>query len=598
MFRLGDDSLNLPSSFSLWTFTLNNPLSLKKHFPTRLVDDVILISIMAVLAGCGLIYEYLLSHFAGRVIGAVESAIYTMIGIMIVSMGVGSFAARKVKCAFSGFAWLELIIAIMGCSAILVISSAIAVVQLLPQVIAQTFNLPPDAQAQGGFIEVLHDLTHYSPYIFGAILGLFIGMEIPLIARIREHIHAKHLMHNTGTIYGADYIGAGIGAAIWITIMLSIEINLSASITASANLFAGIVFWLRYNTYIKYKYQLLVGHFLCAGLVAAIFSFGGQWSTSFNNLLYLDDVVHQQQTRYAQVVLTERQLPSHNYPMVSLYLNGRLQFSQTDELIYHKFLVYPAMAASARHNNVLIIGGGDGLALRDVLAWSPKSVTLMDLDTQVVDLFKNPHQHVAKPLADNILALNQNALNDKRLELIHADAFNGIDKLIEQQRFYDTVIIDLPDPSHPDLNKLYSRSFYIKVRQLLSNDGVMVVQSTSPFHAKNAFMSIAKTIKAAQWKHVEQYQYNVPSFGQWGWTIATLNGLPAKERLARQPTLQSFETWLTPQLIQASFEFSQGFYRNMNNIDVNELGSFTLYRYHQQAWESQQGNNNSWYQNQ
>lgn len=577
---------------------LKKPLTIQFFKPSaRLLDDIIIISIMAVLAACGLIYEYLLSHFAGRVIGAVESAIYTMIGIMIVSMGVGSFAARKVKCAFSGFAWLELVIAIIGCSAILVISSAIAAVQILPQIIAQTFNLPPDTPAQGGFIQVLHNITHYSPYFFGAVLGLFIGMEIPLIARIREQLHKKHLMHNTGTIYGADYVGAGVGAAIWITVMLSIEINLSASLTASANLLAGMIFWLKYRNYIKFKYYLLVGHFLCAGLVVAIFNFGGQWSNAFNNLLYLDDVVHQQQTRYAQVVLTERQLPSHNKPVVSLYLNGRLQFAQNDEHIYHKFLVYPAMAASARHNNILIIGGGDGLALRDVLEWNPKKVTLIDLDTQVVELFKNPHKSLPKALSDNILALNKNSLNDTRVELIHADAFNGIDQLIEQQKYYDTIIIDLPDPSHPDLNKLYSRSFYVKIRQLLSNDGVMVVQSTSPFHAKSAFMSIAKTIKAAQWRDVQQYQFNVPSFGQWGWTIATLNGLPAKERLANQVSLKSFETWLTPELIQASFEFSQGFYRNMDKVKVNELGSFILYRYHQQAWESQQGTNNSWYQN-
>ncbi|WP_275441355.1 polyamine aminopropyltransferase [Psychrobium sp. MM17-31] len=563
----------------------------------RLFDDVLLITIMAVLAGCGLIYEYLLSHYAGRVIGAVESAIYTMIGIMIVSMGLGAFAARKVKCAFSGFAWLELTIALLGCSAILVISSAIAAVQLLPQIISETFNLPPDAEIRGGLFGVLHDITHYSPYFFGAVLGLFIGMEIPLIARIREFVHKQHLVHNAGTIYGADYIGAGIGAAIWITIMLSLEINLSASITASANLIAGVVFWLRYKEHIRFKYLLLVGHVLCAVLVAAIFSYGGQWAKSFNNLLYLDKVAYHQQTRYAQVVLTERQLPNHNYPMVSLYLNGRLQFAQDDEHIYHKFLVYPAMAASARHDNILIIGGGDGLGLRDVLAWSPKKVTLMDLDSEVVDLFKNPHNYLDDGLADNITRLNNNALNDERVRLIHADAYNGTDQLITDMERFDTIIVDLPDPSHPDLNKLYSRTFYLKLKQLLSNDGVMVVQSTSPFHAKKAFMSIAKTVKSAQFKDVEQYHFNVPSFGQWGWTIATQSGLSPRARLAQQKTLQPFETWLTPQLIQASFEFSQGFYQQMDEIKVNELGSFILYRYHQQAWESQQGNNNSWYQN-
>jgi len=575
--------------------SVKNETSFASNGQGRLLDDIILVSIMAVLAGCGLIYEYLLSHFAGRVIGAVESAIYTMIGIMIVSMGLGSFAARKIKCAFSGFAWLELTIALIGSSAILFISGAIAFVQMMPQLVAQTFNMPPDMLPQGGVFKTLYTAVHYSPYIIGAILGLFIGMEIPLIARIREHIHAKHLVHNTGTIYGADYIGAGVGAAIWIGFMLSIEINLSASLTASANLLAGIIFWARYREYIARQYLLLFGHVIVSVLVLLIFNFGGQWAKKFNDTLYLDEVVHQQQTRYAQVVLTQRSLPDVAQPVVSLYLNGRLQFNGNDELIYHKFLVYPAMAGSARHDNILIIGGGDGLALREVLHWQPKQVTLMDLDSELVNLFKQPLKHLPPSLAANILRLNEDSLNDPRVKLIHADAFNGIEQLMAQNKHYDTIIVDLPDPSHPDLNKLYSKTFYQKIALLLSRDGLMVVQSTSPFHAKNAFISIANTVAAAGWDGVQQYHHNVPSFGQWGWTVASLAGKQPRERLAALP-IETFESWLTNGLVQASFEFSNDFYANKNNINVNELGSFTLYRYHQQAWESQQGANQSWYQ--
>lgn len=568
--------------------------TLLQHRP-HLLDDIILVVIMAVLAGCGLIYEYLLSHYAGRVIGAVESAIYTMIGIMIVSMGAGSFMARKISCAFTGFAWLELLIAIIGASAILVISSAIAFVQLMPQIIAQSFNIPPDSLPQGGFIQVLHSFTHYSPYFIGAILGFFIGMEIPLIARVREQIHAQHLVHNTGTIYGADYIGAGIGAAIWITIMLSLEINTSASITASVNLIAGFIFWLRYRQHINFAKLLLVGHLLTSILVVVIFTYGGQWSRELNNLLYLDKVVYQQQSRFAQIVLTERQINNNTAPSYSLYLNGRLQFAANDEYIYHKFLVYPALASSARQDNILIIGGGDGLALREVLRWQPQRVTLMDLDPAVIALFKDPASLVQPAIAEAILQLNQNALNDPRVNIIFNDAFNGVDDLISQAQRFDAIIVDLPDPSHPDLNKLYSQVFYQKLKQLLSADGALVIQSTSPFHAKNAFISIGNTVKAAGWTNVEQYHQNVPSFGQWGWTIATPAGVGARTRLAKT-AMMPFETWLTPGLIQASFEFSNNFYRDSDKIMVNRLGSFTLYRYHQQAWESQQGLNNSWYQ--
>jgi len=201
---------------------------------------------MAVLAGCGLIYEYLLSHYAGRVLGVMESTIYTMIGLMIVSMGLGAFAARKVRCAYNGFVYLELIIALLGTSAILFIGALIAVTQTLPHIIADMFSLPPDMLPQGGIFNQLSFLAINSPYFFGVILGFFIGMEIPLIARIREQIHGQHLANNLGTIYGADYIGAGLGAAIWVVFLLSIDISKAAALTASLNLVAGAFFILRY----------------------------------------------------------------------------------------------------------------------------------------------------------------------------------------------------------------------------------------------------------------------------------------------------------------------------------------------------------------
>ena len=188
-------------------------------------DDVLLLGIMAVLAGCGLIYEYLLSHYAGRILGALEAAIYTMIGLMIVSMGLGAFAARKIKDAFTGFVVLELTVALCGSLAILITAAVIGFGQQLPMLIASTLGLPPDQLPEGGMIGSLQKLSEYLPYVWGVLLGLMIGMEIPLIARVRQSLSDEHLLHNVGTIYGADYIGAGIGAAIWVGFMLAIDIN-------------------------------------------------------------------------------------------------------------------------------------------------------------------------------------------------------------------------------------------------------------------------------------------------------------------------------------------------------------------------------------
>ncbi len=552
-----------------------------------LLDDVLLISIMAVLAACGMIYEYLLSHYAARVLGSMETVIYAMIGLMIVSMGLGAFAAKQIKDEFKAFAWLEVCVALIGCSAILILASLIGFTQYLPVWVAQTFSLPPDALPQGGVIASLNWLSYKLPYVFGFLLGFLIGMEIPLIARIREHIYGKHLSNNVGTIYGADYIGAGVGAAIWVLVMLKLEINQAAALTASLNLVAGGLFLLRFWHEIASRKAVLVCHLVLALLIVLVHQYGGQWSNRMQDLLYLDKVVYQTQTRYQNLAFTQRDMSGGKGSVYNFYINGRLQFSSLDEHIYHQMLVHPAMAGSARQQRVLIVGGGDGLALREVLKWQPEQVTLIDLDEELVNLFKSPDGQLPDRLAKAISKLTQNSFSDPRVEVINDDAFIAIDGLINRQVYFDTLIVDLPDPNHPDLNKLYSKNFYARLNQLLAGDGLMVVQSTSPFHAKNAFISIGKTVKAAGFQGVEQYRQNVPTFGEWGWTIASKMGQSPLRRFETMESIPLSLNWLDLDLLRAAFVFSRGFYHHQDQVEVNQLGSFTLYQYHHSAWQAE-----------
>lgn len=563
------------------------PLAAK---PSRLgwFDDVLLLGIMAVLAGCGLIYEYLLSHYAGRILGALEAAIYTMIGLMIVSMGLGAFAARKIRDAFTGFVILELTVALCGSLAILITAAVIGFGQQLPLIIASTLGLPPDQLPDGGVIGTLQKLSEYLPYMWGVLLGLMIGMEIPLIARVRQSLSDEHLLHNAGTIYGADYIGAGIGAAIWVGFMLAIDIQLAAALTASFNLLAGFVFIWRFWSKIHQAKLLLIGHLVVTGVLLVLAIHGPRWEQEFNNLLYKDKVVYSKATRFQQLTFTERLRGNGLAPVYALYINGRLQFSSIDEHIYHTFLVHPTLAASARHNKVLIIGGGDGLGLKQVLRWQPEQVTLLDLDADLVKLFKSPDTDMPENLTQAMLALNGDALNDPRVTIINDDAFNGVDKLIATGVKYDAIIVDLPDPSHPDLNKLYSDYFYRKLKELMSSDGALTVQSTSPYHAPKAFISVAKTLVVAGFD-VKQYHHNVPSFGEWGWSIATAGGRDAQYRLAQLTEFPIKDDWLTLGLVKGAFEFPANFYLDAVNIKPNELGSLQLYHYHLQAWSENQG---------
>ncbi len=550
-----------------------------------LFDDVLLILIMATLACCGLIYEYLLSHYSARILGSLETVIYAIIGIMIVSMGLGAFAAKKVKDAFQGFVALELIIALIGCSATLFIASIIGFTQTLPHLVANTYEIPIDALPQGGLLAKMSWLSMQLPYIFAFILGFLIGMEIPLIARIRESVYGHHLAHNVGTIYGADYIGAGVGAIIWVVFMLHIKVSEAAAITASGNLIAGFIFFLRFKKQLKYKKTLFFGHGVLALLVVLVFQYGDMWQQQMQNMLYLDKVVYHKQTLYQNIVFTERKLGGGIAPIYNFYINGRLQFSSLDEQIYHEFLVHPAMQASNEHNKVLIIGGGDGLALREVLKWKPKQVTLIDLDPELLALFQYPEKYLPKQLAKKIQSLNQNSFNDPRVKVIHEDAFIGIDKLQQNKQIFDTIIVDLPDPSNSELNKMYTVNFYHRLGNLLNADGVIVIQSTSPFHAKNAFISIAKTVKQAKFKQVEQYHQNVPSFGEWGWTVATKQGLPVSARLKNDHKIDVPTKWLTIGLLKSAFIFNKGFYAHKDKVKINYLGSNQIYQYHQKAWE-------------
>tara|TARA_B100000686_G_scaffold149073_1_gene156363 strand:+ start:807 stop:2519 length:1713 start_codon:yes stop_codon:yes gene_type:complete len=554
--------------------------------------DIVLVFTMAILAACGLVYEYLMAHFAGRILGSVEPTIYAMIGLMIVAMGVGAFSAKWINSIYQSFAWVELTIGLLGGISILVMSASVAFVYLLPQWIQSTYGIDFSIELAGGFIETLRLSSKILPYAFGFVIGFFVGMEIPLIARIRENIHGKHLEHNLGTMYGADYIGAGIGAAIWITVCLKVPVTYAAVGTAGINVLVGLIFLYIYRHKINHVLPLWIGHGAVALILFIMAVYGVQWMSRLNDTLFKDDVVYQVQTPYQNVVITERTINANAPKITSLYINGRLQFASNDERIYHAYLTTPVMLAANRNSHLLIIGGGDGLALRDLLKWNPRSITLIDLDSQLIDLFSGNDLKAPQTVSETLTTINRNAFDDSRVTVIREDAFVEIENQIEEiasgAPHYDAIVIDLPDPSHPDLNKLYSSFFYSRIRNILTADGAIGIQSTSPYHAKEAFQAIGKTLADAGFL-VDQYHANVPSFGEWGWTLGTLTGASGLTRIERAQKKIHDNHLLSKGEILASFIFPSNFYDNIGNIQINHLGSHAIFQYHQRAWQQYQG---------
>ncbi len=553
------------------------------------LNDIAIMAVTGVLAGCGLVYEYLLAHAAGRVLGAVETVIFSMIGVMIVAMGIGAFLARTVREPFAGFAWLEASLAALGGLSVLVLGAITALIVLLPRTLADTFGLPPDLVPQGGLVETLERVSALAPYALGAVLGVLVGMEIPLLARVRQEVHRRHLTHNTGTIYGADYIGAGIGAALWVAFMLAMEPARAAVLTAAANLLMGVVFLVLFRHWIRRIWLLVALHGVVAATLLVAGAHATDWARAMEELLYRDRVVFSTTTEHQRLTVTERVIDPALAPVVSFYINGRLQFASNDEHVYHAMLTYPPLAASARRDSVLVIGGGDGLAVRDILRWNPSEVVVLDLDPGVIDLFSKPLVRDGRVVNRALLELNGFAFRDPRVDVRFGDAFLTVDELLAGGRTFDAIVVDLPDPSHPDLSRLYTDRFYAKLRQLLAGDGAMAVQSTSPYHAREAFLAIGKTVAAAGFAAVEQYHQNVPSFGEWGFTVAVKRGRAPSRRIADLKTLPVDDGWTTRDVLRGAFAFAKGQFDGIEDIEVNRLGNAALYRYYQRNWEAQQG---------
>ncbi|NQY51878.1 MAG: polyamine aminopropyltransferase [Piscirickettsiaceae bacterium] len=549
--------------------------------------DVLLLFIMLVGASCGIIYEYLLAHYAGRILGMLDMAVYGMIGVMVTSMGVGAFLARFVRNSYVAFVWLELIISSIGGISILLMSAVVSYVFVLPVELQQTFGLDPSIIVDGGSINELRKISKIIPFVIGSTLGLFIGMEIPLIAVIREDIY-KNLSNNAGTVYGFDYLGGGIGAAVWVIFSLTKPIIVVAASTAFFNLLLGLIFATCFYSKIKNIATLILIKIVIGIFLVGVLVNGASWVDSMNSMLYKDNVVYSNNTKFQNLVITSRVVGSADKSILDLYINGRLQFSSADEDIYHSMLVVPAMDISARTDHILVIGGGDGLAVREILKYHPDLITLVDLDPGIIKLFTGKDELAPLWLNKRLLSLNKSSLSDGTVLIINRDAFLYIEELVANKERYDVIIVDLPDPNHPDLNKLYSVYFYRQLFEILSGDGALVIQSTSPYHSKDAFISIGVTVNAAGFQ-VEQYHTNIPSFGEWGWTIATESGLTPLERLKKHADECMNSDIIDRDFVIGAFNFPNFYYIDVAQIESNQLNNPVLYKYHSNGWRNNMG---------
>jgi spermidine synthase len=486
-----------------------------------------------IVATCGLIYELLAGTLASYVLGDSVTQFSLIIGIYLFAMGVGSWLSRFIdKGLARRFVDIELAVAVLG--------------GFSAPILFLTFS------RVSYFYVVLYVI------VFG--IGVFVGLEIPLLLRIlKDEIEFKELVSR---VLAFDYVGALV-ASILFPILFVPRLGLIRTSLIFGMLNAGVALWGTWMlrplikgrvTALRVK-AILVMVLLVIALVKA-----NRITSLAEDEMFADEIVYTKDTPYQRIVITRGRAG------FQLFLNGNLQFSSTDEYRYHEALVHPAMLLSNNPKRVLVLGGGDGLALREILKYpSVEHITLVDLDPEMTKL-SNAFPLLAK--------LNQNSFSDPRVHVINEDAFIWLEKTNEP--LYDAAIVDFPDPNTFALGKLYTTRFYRLLKSRLTETAGVSVQSTSPMFARNSYWCIVRTIEAAGF-FVKPYYTAVPSFGLWGYALARSSSFEAPQN--PPPGLK----FLDEQTLAAMFILSRDI--EPVPVEINRLDNQVLVRYYEGEWK-------------
>ena len=495
---------------------------------------------VCLIATCAIIYELIIAAVSSYLLGNSVYQFSITIGLFMSSMGLGSYLSRYVsRCLVTRFILIEIAIALIGG-----ISST------------TLFNIYILYESATVYLVVM--------FILIASIGTLVGLEIPILTRIIGQYDSFHI--TLSNVLAFDYIGALIGSVTFPLILLKYTgLVQSAFIISLLNVFVAGLLLFQYWNRVEGRYLLMLATMLTSGSLAVATMSSTNIDNWLESKLYRDHVQLSKQSKYQKIVLTKQEekkdllsesntvtklsgLEITNYRKdLRLFINGNLQFSSVDEYRYHEALVHPAMNLADKHTNVLILGGGDGLATREVLRYPEvKRIILIDIDPEITKVCSSHPE---------IVELNQGSLLNPKVTVINQDAYKFVEWGYHNQKF-DVVIIDLPDPNHESLSKLYSVTFYKLIGNILEPKGVIVTQSTSPFFSRDAFWCIHHTIEEAG-LHTYAYHVDIPSMGDWGFNLSSKT--PHNIKRIRLSVETDF---LTNSLIQSMFQFGK---------DVNEI---------------------------
>lgn len=483
-----------------------------------------------VIAACGLIYELLAGTVASYVLGDSVTQFSLIIGLYLSALGVGAWLSRFLDRDLAArFVDVELAVALIG--------------GLSAPMLFLGFSR----------------LEWFRLFLFLVVfaIGVLVGLELPILMRIlKEHLDFKELVSR---VLSFDYIGSLFAAVLFpMFLMPRLGLVRTSIVFGLLNAAVGLYGTWLLRPLLRGVMVLRVRALLVISVLLVAFVQSDKLTSLAEDELYADDIVYTTSSPYQRILIT------NNAAGFQLFLNGNLQFSSADEYRYHEALVHPAMSSARAPRRVLILGGGDGLALREVLKYrGVEHVTLVDLDPKMTALSER-----FLPLG----ALNGHAFRDPRVRVVNQDAMIWIEGVRDT---FDVAIVDFPDPSSFSLGKLYSTRFYRLLRARLAPDGAVSVQSTSPLYARRSYWCIVRTMEAAGW-HVRPYHTTVPAFGVWGFALAAPRPFDAPSRVTVPAR------FLDEAALAAMFVFP----RDMTPVpvEINRLDNQMLVRYYEDEW--------------
>ena len=500
--------------------------------------EVALLASVFVIAACGLLYELAAGALASYVLGDSVLQFSTVIGAYLFAMGGGSYLSRFFERQLPAhFLRIELLVALAG--------------GLMPALLFLA-----QAYTPGAFRFLLYALV--------LLVGMLVGLEIPLVMRIlKRNVALKDLVSQVLTF---DYLGA-LAVSVAFPLLLVPKLGLVRTGLLFGLMNAVVALWALWL--FRHELRHFKSHAVASlGTLAVLggaFAGADAITTLAEDKFYADKVVYAATSPYQRIVVTNN--PGTGRTGHRLFLNGNLQFAERDEYRYHEALVHPAMLAHGAPQRVAVLGGGDGMAVREILKHpSVQQVTLVELDPAMTELFTQ---------TPALAALNAHALTSPKVKVVNADAFTWLQ---DSTDMFDVIVVDFPDPTNFAVGKLYTQSFYALLEQRLSASGYAVVQTTSPLVARQSFWTVVTTIESAG-LHTAPFHAHVPSFGEWGYVVAS-------RRPWRLPTADA--PWppglrfLNPQTLALLFDFPPDMARVP--AEVNRLSNQVLVHTYEAEW--------------